>query len=132
MTKNRDALSQIISCLKFCEKFELPLRGYDESAEFENPSSFQRLVNFSCSLDLSLDAHLISATVIKGTSKTIQNHFLDSILQVCKNQIRDKVKNFEYLTIISDDTTDAVCKTEQVIVLRYIVNKKPMNASGIF
>ena len=23
-TKNRDALSKIIDCLKFCEKFELP------------------------------------------------------------------------------------------------------------
>ena len=29
--KNRTVLSEIINCVKFCGKFELPLRGHDET-----------------------------------------------------------------------------------------------------
>ena len=105
-------MSKIIDCLKFCEKFELPLRGHYESAESENLGAFLGLVNFSCSLNSSLNAHLKSTTVIKGTSKTIQNELLDSILQVCKDQIREEAVNSEYLAIISDETTDILCKAQ--------------------
>ena len=84
VAKNRDVLSKIIDCLKFCRKFELPWRGHDESAESENSVIFLGLVNFSCSLDASLDAHLRSTFVFEDTLKTIQNELLDSILQVCK------------------------------------------------
>ena len=126
VTKNRDALSKIIDCLKFCGKFELPLRGHDESPESKSSGGFLGPVNFSCSLDSSLDAHLRSTTVFKGTSKTIQNELLDSSLQVCKDQIRDDGKNSEYLAIISDKTIDIFCKTQQVIFLRYLVNAKPV------
>ena len=38
--KNREILSKIINCIKFCEKFELPLRGHDES------TSSKTLVHF--------------------------------------------------------------------------------------
>ena len=38
--KNRDALSKIIDQLKFCRKYELSLRGHDESAESENQGVF--------------------------------------------------------------------------------------------
>ena len=120
--KNKDALSKIIDCWKFCQNFELPLRGHDNSAKSENPGIFLGLVNFSCSLDSSLDAHLRSATAFKGTSKTIPNELQDSILQVRKGQIRDEVKNSEYLVIISDETTDFFCKTQQIIVLQNPLN----------
>jgi hypothetical protein len=30
--RNRDILSKITDCIKFCGKFELPLRGHDESS----------------------------------------------------------------------------------------------------
>ena len=57
----------------------MPLRGHDESAESENPGIFLGLLNFSCSLDSSLDAYLRSATVFKSTAKTISNELLYSI-----------------------------------------------------
>ena len=44
--KNRDVLSKIINCVKFCGKFELPLRGHDESTSSKNPGVFRGLVDF--------------------------------------------------------------------------------------
>ena len=52
-----------------------------------------------------------AATVFKRSLKTISNDLLNSILQVCKDQIRDDVQNVEYLVITSDETTDVFCKT---------------------
>ena len=46
VTQNRDVLSIITDCLKFCGKFKLPLRGHDQRAKFENPKVFLGLVNF--------------------------------------------------------------------------------------
>ena len=132
VTKNRDAMSKIVDCLKFCGKFELTLKGQDESTESENPGFFLGLVNFSCSLDSSLHVNLRSASVFKGSSKAISNELLGSILQVCKDQIRDEVKNFEYFAIIRDEATDIFCKTQPVIALRYIVYANPSNAFGNF
>ena len=34
-----------------------------------------------------------TATIFEGTSKTLRNELVDSILHVCKDQIRDEVKN---------------------------------------
>jgi hypothetical protein len=42
--RNRDILSKIIDCVKFCGKFELPLRGRDESSDSANPSVFRGLL----------------------------------------------------------------------------------------
>lgn len=39
--KNRDILSKLIDCIKFCGKFELSLRGHDESNTSENPGVFK-------------------------------------------------------------------------------------------
>src|ERR1700755_3475609 len=59
--KNRDALSKIINCIKFCGKYELPLRGYDETQASENSGVFRGLVDFTCELDSSFKAHLNSS-----------------------------------------------------------------------
>ena len=132
VTKNRGTLSKIMNYLKFFGKFELSLRDYDKSAEFQHPEVFLGLVNFFWLLDSSVNAHLRSATAFNGTVKTIQNELLDSILRVCKDLIRDEFKNPEYLAFVSDETTDVFCKTQQVIVLPYLVNANPLKIFGDF
>ena len=67
--KNRTVLSKIINCVKFCGKFELPLRGHDETKSSKNPGLFRGLVDFACNLDSSLDAHIHSAEVFTVASK---------------------------------------------------------------
>lgn len=39
--KNRELLSIIIDCVKFCGSFELPLRGHDETETSKNPGVFR-------------------------------------------------------------------------------------------
>ena len=71
-------MSKIINCIKFCGKFELPLRGHDESTSSKNPGVFRGLLDLLvCENDLNLQTHLNSAAVFKGTSKTIQNELLE-------------------------------------------------------
>ena len=81
--KNSHILSNIIDCVKFCGAFELALRGHDETASSNNP--VRGLVDLVVSLDGVLEEHLKTATVFKGTSKTVQNELLDCMLSVgCK------------------------------------------------
>jgi hypothetical protein len=40
--RNRDKLSKIIDRIKFCGKFEVPLRGHDESSDCANSGVFFR------------------------------------------------------------------------------------------
>ena len=61
--KNHHILSRIIDCIKFCDAFELALRGHDETLTSENPGVFFGLVNFTAALDSVLNQHLESATM---------------------------------------------------------------------
>ena len=122
--KNRHVLSKIIDCIKFCGAFELALRGHDETIDSVNPGIFLGLVNFTASLDSVLHKHLESATVFKGTSKTLQNELLDIMNEVAQSTIMDEIKKAKFLAIISDDTTDVSNHMQNVAVFRYIVSGK--------
>src|SRR6201990_1711383 len=124
--KNRDALSKIINCIKFCGKYELTLIGHDETQASENSGVFRGLVDFTCQLDSSFKAHLNSSITFKGTSKSIQNELLESMLVLCKNKIKEEVKQAEYLAVMCDETTDIHDRTQMVIVLRYEHQGKPV------
>ncbi|XP_071058707.1 zinc finger MYM-type protein 1-like [Pseudochaenichthys georgianus] len=118
--KNRHVLSKIIDCVKFCGGFELALRGHDETDTSNNPGVFRGLVNLLASLDSVLEEHLKTASVFKGTSKTVQNELLDCMLAVTKDYIMEEVKNASYLAIQADETTDISTHCQLVLVLRYI------------
>jgi hypothetical protein len=68
--RNGYILSKIIDCIKFCGKFELPLRGHDESSESANPAVFRGLLEFAGKLFENFESHFETATVFKGNSKT--------------------------------------------------------------
>nr|XP_054598746.1 zinc finger MYM-type protein 1-like [Nothobranchius furzeri] len=115
----RHILSKIIDCVKFCGAFELALRGHDETESSENPGVFRGLVDLVASLDV-LEDHLKTATVFKGTSKTVQNELLDCMLSVIKTHILGEVNNANYLAIQADETTDISTRCQLVLVLRYL------------
>ncbi|KAJ8025702.1 Zinc finger MYM-type protein 1 [Holothuria leucospilota] len=121
--KNRHVLSKIIDCIKFCAAFELALRGHDETDDSENPGVFLGLVNFTRSLDSVLSKHLETATVFKGTSKTIQNEVLDIMFKIAQSDIQQEIKDTnKFLAVISDDTTDVSNHLQNVVILRYLVS----------
>ena len=126
VAKNRDALSKIINIIKLCGKFELPLRGHVEKEGFNNPGVFRGLIEYTCSLDSSLETHIESSNVFKGTSKTIQNELLESILKVSRDKIKEEVRNVDYVSVMIDETTDNYDKTQMVIVLRYVLKGRPV------
>ncbi|KAJ1125258.1 hypothetical protein NDU88_003691 [Pleurodeles waltl] len=118
--KNRYILSKLIDCVKFCGAFELALRGHDETEESLNPGVFRGLVDFVSNIDSAMEAHLKSATVFKGTSKTIQNELLDCMLEVTRETTVQQLRSTDYVAIQADDTTDVSTKTQSVLVFRYI------------
>ena len=118
--KNRHILSKIIDCVKFCGAFELALRGHGENEGSENPGVFRGLVDFVASLDVVLQEHLQTATVFKGTSKTVQNELLDCMLSVLREYIIDEIKSADFVSIQADETTDISTHCQLVLVFRYI------------
>ena len=119
-------MSKIINIIKLCGKFELPLRGHNEKANSDNPGVFRGLIDYTCSLDSSLDSHINSSKVFKGTSKTIQNELLESILEISRNKIMEEVKSADYVAVMIDETTDNYDKIQMVIVIRYELQGKPV------
>ena len=93
VTQIRVILSKIIDCIKFCGKYELSLRGHDESSASTSAEVFRGLLDFLSDYDPVLKDHLESNSVFKGISKTIQNDILDSILIVCKQIIETEINN---------------------------------------
>ena len=71
---------------------------------------FLGLIDFACNLDLFLRKHMDSNAVFKGTSKTVQNEILDSIMFVFQDHIKNKISKSDFLAIMTDKTTDTVCK----------------------
>ena len=77
-------------------------------------------------MDSSLDSHINSSKVFKGTSKTIQNELLESILEISRNKIMEEVKSADYVAVMIDETTDNYDKIQMVIVIRYELQGKPV------
>ncbi|KAG0729553.1 Zinc finger MYM-type protein 1 [Chionoecetes opilio] len=99
---------------------------HDETTSSEKPGVFSGLIDFACELDPSLDPHVTTATVFKGTFKVIQNELLESMLEICQNKIREEIKNAQYLSVMCDETTDVYDRTQMAIVLRYELQGKPV------
>ena len=113
-----------MECIKFCGAFELALRGHDETEDSDNPGIFRGLIDFTAALDSALSQLLESATVFKGTSKTIQNELLDIMYETAKNEIKKEINKAKFVAVISDDTTDASSYQQNVVVFRYIADGK--------
>ena len=91
--QNRAILSRIINCIKFCGKYELPLRGHDETAGSAKPGVFRGLLELLSEYDSTLKNHLESNSFFKGTSKTIQDELLDSMLHIYQQTIECEIKD---------------------------------------
>lgn len=124
--KNRYVLDKILNCIKCCGKHELPLRGHDEKTSSKNQGVFRGILDLCTDLDSSLRDHFEKSTVFKGTSKTIQNDLLDSILSVCRNKIVNEIEQSEFISIIVDETTDISNIFQLVLIIRYEVQGRPV------
>ena len=85
---------------------------------------FLGLVNFTAALDSVLNQHLESATVFKGTSRTVQNELLDSMFTTLQCTIQKEIEQADFVAVVADDTTDVSNHLQNVVVFRYIVSGK--------
>lgn len=145
VSKNRYILGKLIDCIKFCGKFELALRGHDETENSNNPGIFRGLVSLMSELDSVLKQHIEKTEnrVFLGLSKTIQNELLDSIYEVCLNLIKTELSQTNYIAIEVDETTDCATLSQLVLIIRYelmgkinerfisFVQPKNHNAEGV-
>ena len=120
--ENRYVLGRIITCIKLCGKCEIALRGHDESAGSLNPGIFRCIFETMCEGDSRLRSHYDSQPYFKGTSAVIQNELLDCMYSVYKDEIAQQLANAPFVAVQADETTDVSCKSQMVIVLRYMVN----------
>ncbi|XP_049800118.1 zinc finger MYM-type protein 1-like [Schistocerca nitens] len=121
VSKNRYILGKLIDCIKFCGKFELALRGHDETEDSKNPGIFRGLVSLMAELDCVLKQHIERSEnrVFLGLSKTIQNELLEPIYEVCLSLVRSELSKANFLAIEVDETTDCANLSQLVLIIRY-------------
>ncbi|KAI4798579.1 hypothetical protein KUCAC02_021946, partial [Chaenocephalus aceratus] len=73
-----------------------------------------------CEGDSRLRRHYEAQPVFKGTSSTTQNELLDCMYDVSREEIAKQADNTSCVAVQADETTDVSCKSQMVIVLRYI------------
>ena len=120
--ENCYVLGRLILCLKLCEKCELGLRGHDESADSVNPGIFKCIFETMCKGDTRLKRHYDSEPTFKGIFCTILNELLDCMYEVYRCEVAKQLRDTQFVAVQADETTDASCKSQMVIVLRYMVD----------
>ena len=95
-----------------------------ETLASDYPGVFLGLVNFTAALYSILNQHLESATVLKGTSRTVQNKLLDIMFKTLQCTNQKEIEQADFVAVIADDTTDVSNYLQNVVVFRYIVSEK--------
>ena len=124
--RNRHALNRIINCIKFCGFHDLPLRGHNDVEGSANRGVFLDLIKYTADLDGAFPDHLEKHNVVENTSKSIQNDLLSCMLKVYTEEITREIKNFSCVSMQADETTDISCKSQFVIIVRYVKYFEPV------
>ena len=77
-------------------------------------------------MDSAFRNHLEKYNVVKNTSKSIQNDLLSCMLKVYTEEITREIKNSSYVSVQADETTDISCKSQFVIIVRYVKDFEPV------
>ncbi|KAL4083742.1 hypothetical protein QTP88_029058 [Uroleucon formosanum] len=74
-------------------------------------------------LDPKLSGHLSTSTVFSGLSGDIQNDLIQSISNVLLKTIKNEIEHTNFVSIIMDETTDIMSKSQLSTILRYVTNE---------
>ena len=115
----------IISCIVFCGKQNIALRGHNESLSDEgnNPGNFLALLKFRAEAgDDVLAVHLNEATDrAKYTSATIQNELISIIGGQLRQSIVGQIPdNAPFYSILADEVTDVANKEQFSLAVRFV------------
>ena len=91
-----------------------------------NRGVFLNVVTYTADLDGAFRDHLKKCNVVKNTSKSIKNDLLSCMLKVYTEEITREIKNCGYVSVQADETTDISCKSQFVIIVRYVKDFEPV------
>ncbi|KAL4132725.1 hypothetical protein QTP88_009834 [Uroleucon formosanum] len=120
---NRYVLSRLIDATCFLAKQELSFRGHDEQVTSINRGNYVELIHLMGTLDPKLSGHLSTSTVFSGLSGDIQNDLIQSISNVLLKTIKNEIEHTNFVSIIMDETTDIMSKSQLSTILRYVTNE---------
>ncbi|VVC40495.1 Domain of unknown function DUF4371 [Cinara cedri] len=56
------------------------------------------------------------------TVKFIQNDLLECCLAICQQRIKNEIKQAEYISVMTDETTDVIAQFQLLIIFRYLLS----------
>jgi len=119
--KNRLILLQLIEVTLLLGKQELAFRGHDERSTSSNQGNFREVFNLLIKRNDELLSHYNKiSNVFTGQSKTIQNEIIYCVYEYILDVIKSEINDAFFFSIISDDTTDIVEKSQCAITIRYV------------
>ncbi|KAL1491330.1 hypothetical protein ABEB36_011941 [Hypothenemus hampei] len=122
---NRHDLDKIISNIRFSNAFDLALRGHDQSETIDNVSC-KGFINFEQELEQCTKDQLEKFPFFKGQVQNVINELIECSYGIYRDEIIKQVKNADYLSVIVDETSDFSCKSQLIVILRYLANGKPL------
>ncbi|CAI6358720.1 unnamed protein product [Macrosiphum euphorbiae] len=128
LEKNRttiaDALHKCAQVTLLLGKQELAFIGHDERSTSSNQDNFREVFNLLIKRNDELLLHYNKfSNVFTGQSKTIQNEIIHCVYEYVLDVIKSETNDVSLFSVISDDTTDIVEKSQCAITLRYVKKK---------
>ncbi|XP_008182866.1 uncharacterized protein LOC103309370 [Acyrthosiphon pisum] len=116
-----DALNEGAQVTLLLGKQELAFRGHDERSTSSNQGNFREVFNLLIKRNDELLLHYNKiSNVFTGQSKTIQNEIIHCVYEYVLDVIKSEISDVSFFSVISDDTTDIVEKSQCAITLRYV------------
>ena len=116
--KNRQALLQIMSCVRFLCRQGLAMRGDGD----ESDSNLHQLLRMKAEDDPNLKNWLKRKENVY-TSPDIQNEIVKVMALQVLREITVDLQTSPFLTIMADETTDATNKEQVTLVLRWVTEE---------
>eukprot|EP00794_Sanderia_malayensis_P002873 gene2873-3324_t len=98
----------------------ITFRGHDESKESSNKGNFLELMNLLGEYSHELREFLDKERIIYASHEP-QNQLIQCIFEEVKDEIRRRVKNSRYISLMMDDTSD-FSNTEQSAISVRLIN----------
>ena len=115
--KNRQALHQIMTSIKFLSRQGLPLRGDKDELD----GNLHQLLRMKAETDLNL-AEWLQRKQNVYTSPDIQNEVLKLMRLQILREINLKLQYSPFLTIMADETTDSSNREQVTLFLRWVTD----------
>ncbi|KAJ4451822.1 hypothetical protein ANN_03296, partial [Periplaneta americana] len=112
-------LNHLNTAVKKHAKQEQSFRGHEESSESINKGNYVEFLLASAEFDSPLKEHLLTSTVFRGTSASIQNDLINSVADVLRDEIYNEIQNTDFVAIMLDETSDISNKSQLSTVFRY-------------